>query len=149
MNSNISEKSSVDAYIKADEEVYNLFDAIVGKFNRFRAINPAKVLILFKTGKCNYTSRIGKIPEYLNPVLAYKICIILNAVEWQLMSKARRVATLWHEGLHITVSEKGMKLAKHDITDFRELVNKIGQDYAGADVLLAELQKNDTDTAEV
>jgi predicted metallopeptidase len=142
---NISEKAAIDEFVKADEDTYNLVDAIVGKFDRFRAINPAKILILFKTGKCSYTSKIAKIPPYLAPVLPYKMAIMLNSVEWQLMSKSRRIAVLFHECLHIGVSEKGMRLTKHDLQDFKELVNKVGQDYGNADVLLQELAKKETD----
>ena len=132
----------LDPFLNAAPHIYELSDSILAKFTRFRSISPTSVLIVFKTGKCAFSAKIAKIPSYMAPFLPNKkLILILNATEWDLMSKARRVAVLFHEFMHIVCDdEKGYKIAKHDVQEFKEMIDKVGMNYERADELLKEFE---------
>jgi predicted SprT family Zn-dependent metalloprotease len=69
-----------------------------------------------------------------------KLLLLLNATEWDLMGKARRVALLFHELSHVASDEKGYKIVKHDVSDFKELITKVGFSYENSAALLKELE---------
>ena len=140
MNENEIEK--LDPYINAPDHVYELATEVINKFARFRSMSIAYVLIVFKTQKCNFSAKIAKIPAYMSPFLPNKkLILVLNMTEWNLMSKARRVATLFHEFMHVVADDdKGYKIAKHDVQEFKEMIDKVGMNYERADELLKELE---------
>ena len=130
----------LEPFINAAPSVYELMDAIIAKFGRFRSVSPSSVLICFKTGRCSFSAKIAKLPGYMIPYLPGKnLVLILNATEWDLMSKGRRVAVLFHELMHVVSGDKGYKIAKHDVQEFKEMIDKVGINYEKADELLKEL----------
>lgn len=138
---NVETQPSED-YFDAGKDVYELLDLIASKFARFRGINTSHILVSFKSGKCSFTAKTCKLPAYMASYLpGKKLILLLNATEYDLMGKPRRVALLWHELLHIVNGDKGYKIAKHDLNDFKELITRVGISYENADELLKDLEK--------
>lgn len=139
---NISTQSIEAGFVNAGPDVYDLLNKVITSFDRFKFINPSHFLIVFKKkGKSSWVANIRKLSDHIKLYLPGKhVLLMISMIEWDMMSPSKKTAVIFHELLHLAFHEGKYKMVKHDVQDFRELVQKLGMDYENADVLITEIQ---------
>lgn len=139
---NISSQTTDQGFVNAGPDVYDLLNKVITSFDRFKFINPAHILIVFKKkGKSSWIANIRKLSEHIKVYLPGKhILLMISMLEWDMMSPSKKIAVMFHELLHLAFHEGKYKMVRHDVQDFKELIGKLGIDYENADVLMTEIQ---------
>ena len=139
---NVSNKPIEEGFTQATPDVYDLLNKVATSFDRFNSINPSHILIVFKNkGKSGQVATTRKIPEIIRPFLPGRHLILtLSQIEWSMMAESKKIAVLFHELMHLAFHTGKYVMLKHDVQDFREIVEKLGYGYEKADILTQEIK---------
>ena len=98
------------------------------------SIKTEDIALLWHNGTPRYAAKIGKPPKYYSALGMKPLILIIHRDVWNEFGQGKRNLLLFHELLHvINNDEGGYKLIKHDIEDFKMLLEKYGLAWEKAD----------------
>jgi hypothetical protein len=138
-------KSLVSSYfLLGDDEAYDILKKVLNGYERFKHIDFSDVLIAYKiSNSSRFVASVRKVPKayaFLAP--GKELVLTIFRPDWESVNYPLKVAIMYHELLHVGYSEKKDEyfLIKHDVEDFKELLEKLGFKYEKALDLVKEMK---------
>lgn len=131
-------------FLPADDEAVDILKRVCVGYDRFKHISPDQITLIFKVCiKNRFIAETRKIPSLYRTFIPGKDFIItLFRPTWEPMNLPQKVAVMYHELVHIGWdNEKAeYKMVRHDVEDFKELIEKLGFNYENALDLFKEMK---------
>jgi len=117
------------------KELQLLAESVIGRFDEFGFIKEFGVRIgyvISYENKCGQKATYAdcrKLNEVYKAFLPFDFIVTFYYFNTEILSENQKKILMLHELKHITITERGLSVKPHDIEDFKDILDKYGNEW--------------------
>ena len=119
-------------YFELDEKRTKVLRKLVKRHpKQFGHIDPEHVVAIVDkdSDRARAYADCSLVPLRITPLTPYQIVITIYECNYRRMDRNAKILCLFHELLHVAEGPSGYKLRRHDLEDFKALVEVFGPNW--------------------
>lgn len=115
------------------EEIKMIGEQVIDKFEKFEKIKGLRIAYVFCDRKKKSNGNVvfadcAKVSDKNKVLCGYDFCITFY-YDSLMLTEEKKEILMEHELMHIGVDDAGFFIVPHDLSDFKEIVEKYGVDW--------------------